>query len=122
MWCRENSEGAVVVVSYNTSKHHTPAFRHYCERNLKDTLSKQCSQPCSICDGNLKDTLSKQYSQPCSICDGICGPLNGCQCKACAALDANDAPENTPAPAVVTTVKSPAVKNDKKKQGLRIIK
>jgi len=57
-----NSDGAIASLSVDITHNHS--VRYYCGR--------------LVGQGG--------YASPCGHCDGRCGPTNGCQCRACAAL------------------------------------
>jgi len=60
---RVNADGAPVSLSFDGA--HSKTIRSYCGRRVGQ----------------------EGYLNPCQACDGRCGPTNGCQCRACYALD-----------------------------------
>ena len=62
-----NEDGAAATLGRNPPSHSNGRRLHYC--------------------GRAVGTVNYEPAGGCGKCDGVCGPENGCQCRACYKLD-----------------------------------
>ena len=76
-----NADGVMSRPSFDP--HHANETRHYCGRYVGQG----------------------GYQKPCGRCDGKCGPTNGCQCKACFAIDEVEDKKGEACPGIIPWLK-----------------